>query len=136
MVKETNIQNKIRNEVSNGDVRVFRNNVGQAWSGKAEHVKYPRKEFVNAGDVILRNARPVKYGLLNGSSDLIGFKKTLITDDMVGKEIAVFVSIEVKTPSGKVSEDQKDWLEFIEYFGGIAGVATNTEEALEVLSNG
>ena len=54
------------------DVRLFRNNVGQAWQGR--RLKYQPGQFhkVERGDVILSEARPVEFGLAVGSGDLIG----------------------------------------------------------------
>jgi hypothetical protein len=50
------------------------------------------------GDIVLRKARPVAVGV-PGMSDLIGWTKIQVTPDMVGKEIAMFTAVEVKTES-------------------------------------
>lgn len=64
----------------------------------------------------------VRYGLGNpGGSDLIG-----LTPE--GR----FIAIEVKIPSGKVTEDQENFLNVIKKNGGISGVARSVEEALEI----
>ena len=50
-------------ELSMRGFRVFRNNVGMAWAGS---------EVMHVGsDVIIKNARAIKYGLCDGSSDRI-----------------------------------------------------------------
>ena len=97
---ETTLMLAIRNTLNQReDVRVFRNNCG-----------FDRE-------------RKVKYGLVNGSADLIGWRTLTITPEMVGKEIAQFVSVEVKTPKGKTSAEQENWLEQVNCAGGHAIVA-------------
>lgn len=54
---------------------------------------------------------------------------------MEGQEIAVFVALEIKKDSkAKISDDQLNFIEFVQNFGGIAGVATSVEEAQEILN--
>ena len=113
---------------SRRDVRLFRNNVGQAWQGR--RLKYKPGDYhkVERGDVILSEARPVQFGLAEGSGDLIGGKVVTITPDMVGQPILVFLSIETKTEKGRLSTEQKKWIQFVQLFGGIAGVARTAED--------
>jgi hypothetical protein len=54
---------------------------------------------------------------------------------MVGKKIGVFVAIEVKSKSGKLSEQQVDFLAFIKNAGGFSGVARSIEDASEIVNN-
>jgi hypothetical protein len=42
-------------------------------------------------------------GLVKATADLIGWRSITITPDMVGTTVAIFASIEVKTPTGRVS---------------------------------
>ena len=95
------------------DVRLFRNNVGVA---------------------VFPDGSRVAYGLAPGSSDIIGWKCVEVTRDMVGQHVAVFTAIEVKGPKGRVSDQQKQFIEAVRKFGGIAGVANSPEEALELLN--
>jgi hypothetical protein len=113
---------------SRRDVRLFRNNVGQAWQGR--RLKYKPGDYhkVERGDVILSEARPVQFGLAEGSGDLIGGKVVTVTQDMVGKPLLVFLSIETKTEKGRLSTEQKNWIQFVQLFGGIAGVARTAED--------
>ena len=71
------------------NVTLFRQDVGSAWNGD---VTKP-----SPGVVLIKKARFVRYGLTKGSCDLIGWKTVEITPDMVGKKVAVFVGIEMKT---------------------------------------
>ncbi len=115
---ETLLLNQIRKETSQHGVRLFRNNIGIA--------------------TYLGNVKVV-YGLHPGSSDLIGWKTVKVTPEMVGKDIAVFVSIECKTllwkprSSDKTWQKQKKWLRAVRDAGGIAIVARSVSEALEEL---
>lgn len=80
----------------------------------------------------MENPRPLHAGLLKGSGDLIGFIPTIVTSDMVGKTVAVFTSIEVKTPTGRIKPEQLTWLELVRKNGGIAGFA-RSESDVELL---
>jgi len=108
MASEQSIQQHIRLTCSTGATRLFRNNTG-----------------------VLRDqhGRPVSFGLCKGSADLIGWRTVTITPEMVGQQVAVFTSIEVKTPAGRVKLEQQQWLDAVQAAGGIAGVARSVEDA-------
>jgi hypothetical protein len=88
----------------------------------------------NTGTLRDANGRPVQFGLCKGSADLIGWRTVTITPEMVGQRIAVFTSIEVKTPTGRVQPEQKQWLEAVQAAGGIAGIARSVEDAKALLA--
>ena len=67
----------------------------------------------------------VQAGLPPGSADLIGIAS-------VGG-IGVFVAIEVKLPGQKPRPDQVRFLQHVEDMGGIAGVVTSVQDALDLL---
>ncbi len=111
---ETNIQQRIRLALgTDPNVRLFRNQVGQ--------LPDPR------------TGRPVQFGLAKGSADLVGFKTITITPDMLGQRVAVFTSIEVKTPEGRLTTPQQNWLHAVKTAGAIAGVARSPEDAIRLL---
>lgn len=112
-MSEQRIQQEIRLAISKGDTRVFRNNTGTLRDA---------------------NGRPVQFGLCKGSADLIGWRTVTITPEMVGQQVAVFTSIEVKTPTGRVQPEQKQWLEAVQAAGGIAGIARSVEDALRIVT--
>ena len=112
MTSEQHIQQHIRLACSTGPVRLFRNNTGVL---KDQH------------------GRPVQFGLCKGSADLIGWTTRTITAEMVGHQVAVFTSIEVKTPTGRLRPEQRQWLEVVETAGGIAGVARSVADAEALL---
>ena len=112
MASEQAIQQRIRLACSRGRVRLYRNNTGTLRDA---------------------NGRPVQFGLAKGSADLIGWTTRTITPEMVGQQVAVFTSIEVKTPTGRLRPEQRQWLEAVQAAGGIAGVARSVEDAEALL---
>jgi hypothetical protein len=108
---EQQIQQHIRIACSKGDTRLFRNNTGTLRDA---------------------NGRPVNFGLCKGSADLIGWRTVTITPEMVGQQVAVFTSIEVKTATGRLRPEQQQWLDAVQAAGGIAGVARSVEDALRI----
>ena len=107
MASEQTIQQHIRIACSKGDTRLFRNNTGTL---RDQH------------------GRPVQFGLCKGSADLIGWTSRTITPEMVGQQVAIFTSIEVKTPTGRVRPEQKTWLDAVAKAGGIAAVARSVAD--------
>ena len=75
----------------------------------------------------------MQFGLARGSADLIGWRTITITPEMVGKQLAVFTSIEVKTPTGRIRPEQQAWLDTVQTAGGIAGIARSIRDANEIL---
>jgi len=111
---ETTLQQQIRlAHGTRSDLRLFRNQVGQ--------LPDPR------------TGRPVQFGLARGSADLIGWRTITITPDMVGQQLAVFTSIEVKTPTGRIRPEQQAWLTAVQTAGGIAGIARSVQDSDEIL---
>jgi hypothetical protein len=106
--------------------RLFRNNVGQAWTGKPKRMP--------DGSLLLHNPLPVNFGLCKGSSDLIGFRPVTITPEMVGLQVAVFLSIETKDLTGRPTPEQRQWVDFINSHGGLAGVARTDDDVDNILS--
>lgn len=125
--------------VSRIGARIFRNNVGKAWQGKTIF-----NGFHKGGDIflkpgrylILKDHRIIHFGLMEGSSDGIGYLPTVVTQEMVGKTIAIFLALEAKTDSGKLTPPQAKFIDVINKAGGIAGVARNEEEALDIILKG
>lgn len=124
MKAATALQNRIMMALSAAGRIVFRNNVGLGWSGKVLH-KDPVK-----GTVLLGDARPVKFGLIKGSGDLIGGIPTVITSDMVGKRVLIFASWEVKSGTGKATPDQINFAKAIRHHGGVAEIVRDEGEAV------
>lgn len=122
---EADLMRKIQIAISTLGARVFRNNVALAWAGKVQRFTERTNVIVNPGDVVVRNARPIHAGLIDGASDLIGWSST-------GK----FMACEVKTESGKLSDEQINFLMAVHSAGGIAIIARSPEEALDKIQKG
>ena len=69
----------------------------------------------------------------NGSADVLGWKRIIITPAMVGREIAVFVSIETKGGDTATRENQLKWCDLVQNEGGIALFARSAAEAEAIL---
>jgi hypothetical protein len=128
-MNETNISQRIRIAQSkSGKSVLFRNNVGSAWRGDVS--KQPD------GSIIIRNPQIVHFGLVKGSSDLIGYTKLRIAPEHVGKLVAVFTAIEVKTNTGRISPEQEHFIGRINIEGGIAGIARSEADAAQIVNRG
>jgi hypothetical protein len=113
MSTEKQIQSQILLALgSRPDVRLFRNHVG---------------------GVRGEDGRWHDFGLAKGSADLIGWQSIEVTPEMVGRRLAVLVSIEVKGPGGRVRPEQKNWAEQVARVGGVAVIARSVEEAKAAL---
>ena len=82
----------------------------------------------NVGAIKDHNNRLVRYGLVTGSADLIGWQSVVITEAMVGQRFARFLSVEVKTPTGRLSPEQETWRQAVLKAGGIAVVARSVDD--------
>lgn len=126
-MSETTIQRRIQIALSDTTTRLWRNNVGAAWQGRAEHV----------GTVVtLYGPRRVEYGLCPGSSDLIGLRSVEITPDMVGQRVAIFCAVEVKSKTGRPTDEQSAFIKTVNYLGGRAGIARSEDDAKIVVDGG
>ena len=122
---ETNLLRQILLEVSKRlpNVRLFRNNVGLGWAGKLVNISA-------LGVTAIQNARPLRAGLCEGSSDLIGWTSVEITPEMVGRRVAVFTAVEVKKPGGKATAEQLNFLQRVQDAGGIAVLGFDEDQTV------
>lgn len=86
----------------------------------------------NTGAIKDADGRLVRFGLCKGSSDLIGFKSVTITPEMVGRKVAIFTAVEVKTPAGKPTPEQLNFVTRVKEQGGLAGIARSVEDVLAI----
>ena len=98
------------------NVKLWPNPVGLAWNGRTV------RQFTEKGKryIVLENPRPVKYGLAPGSCDTIGFKTVAGTP--------CFMALEVKAGSDSLKPKQKNYIDMVKKFGGIAGVVRKIED--------
>lgn len=81
-----------------------------------------------------RTGRYVQFGVGNpGGSDLIGYRRVTVTDEMVGQDVALFAAVEVKTARGRVRPEQQRFVDHIRNAGGVAGIARSVDEAKGIL---
>lgn len=124
-MNETNLMRSIMFAISKPGTRIFRNNTAMAWTGS--QVIRNRD-----GSVTIKNARPLHAGLCKGSSDLIGWKATEITPEMVGSKVAIFTAVEVKGQKTKITPEQTNFIDRVKIDGGLAGIARTVEDALNI----
>ena len=112
---EAELQQRIRLHYgTRSELRLFRNNVGQCQA---------------------TDGRVVRFGLCEGSSDLIGFTSVEITPEMVGQRLAVFTAVEVKTPRGRITDAQQKFIDLVNEAGGRAGVARSVEDVENIIGD-
>ena len=75
----------------------------------------------NVGAVRMNGARYVRFGFV-GCSDIIGQLKD-------GR----FLAIECKAPRGRVTDDQKAFLDRVQRHGGVSGVVRSVQDVDELL---
>jgi hypothetical protein len=121
-------------------------------SSEAATQQLIRLEAARRGTPLLRNnsgacmdstGRMIRYGLGNDSnkinevfksSDLIGICPVVITPDMVGRTLGVFLAVEVKAPGWEFSPGddravaQKNFGDWVMNHGGLFRFATKPED--------
>jgi hypothetical protein len=111
-MSESALLQRIRLKATELGWRLLRNNIGLGWGGKP------------CVPCMQRLTR-IRYGLCVGSSDLIGWRPVKITQQMVGRTLAVFLAIEAKTPTGYTTPDQEAFLKAVNEAGGDGRVIRN-----------
>lgn len=115
---------------------LFRVNTGTGWVG-GRPIKVTRDGMmkVSKGDVLIPQGRPFKAGLHVGGGDLFGWQSIVITSEMVGKKVAVVVNLECKYGTGRLSPEQKNFIDQVNDAGGIAGEIKGEGDVLALLSS-
>jgi len=121
---EQHLRKHVLTELSQLGARLFRVNTGQAWAGKVEKM---------GTSVFIRDAYPIRMGLVEGGSDLIGWTPIVITPEMLGETVAVFTAIELKVGKLPTTEDQDRFLSRVAEAGGVAGVARSVADAVDLV---
>lgn len=116
-MREADLMRAIMIAVSAEGCTVWRNNTGQAYQGRIIHKA--------AKQLTLDDARPVNFGLCVGSADIIGIRHS------DGR----FIAIEVKTGKGRATPEQQRFIEHVRQAGGLVGIARNTDDALDIITN-
>lgn len=107
------------------DIRIFRNTVGQGWMGQV--IARDRGPVIlQHGDVVLRQARPVTFGLATHSPDIVGWQ----TIEIGGQRVARFLGLEVKTPAGRASDGQVNFLNRLNDAGALGALVRSVDDAV------
>lgn len=136
MTPAARLTNEIRNAVSRVGARLFVMTTGRFWAGRVvQKFDKPGRYVFEAqkGDLILRNPRLVNVGF-EGLSDLAGYMPVTITQDMVGKTLAVLSCVEVKAGKDRPTPKQLQVIDVVKRAGGRAGVARSIPDALAIVS--
>jgi hypothetical protein len=108
---------------SRADMRVWRNNTGQLWTGKIiRKVERAGTIKVEKGDILIKRGYPVRFGL-PGSADILG----------VAAPSGRFIAVEVKAENGKQSKQQKVFADMVKRMGGAYILARSKDEAMSEL---
>lgn len=122
-MSELNIIKKLMMKFSKEGNRLWRVNTGTGWTGnKIRRIQQRQVLHAEPGDVLIKNARPFRTGLPKGFPDCVGYTTVKIEESHLGKTLAVFTAIEVKTKTVPVTTEQKDFLNQVLYAGGIAEI--------------
>jgi VRR-NUC domain len=88
----------------------------------------------NSGIAFHKDGSAVAYGLFSpGGSDLIGWVPHKVTALDVGREIAIFAAVELKTGRQELTEEQRRFLRIVSRAGGIAAWGRDVETVMEKL---
>jgi hypothetical protein len=120
MARERDILNPLLKAATLKGARLFRQNVGTGWVGRIL-----RQE---PGLITLANPRALHAGLCKGSSDVIGWTPVLVTQDMVGKQVAVMTAVEIKTKGVTVTPEQARFVQAVCGMGGFGMVVRSVED--------
>ena len=102
-MSESNFMRRVMLEAAAVGVTLFRNNVGSART---------------------HDGRWINFGLVKGSSDLIGYTPIVID----GERVAVFTAVEVKGRHTRVTKEQTQFLARVRAMGGIAALIREGED--------
>jgi hypothetical protein len=86
----------------------------------------------NGAEKLVQNARPLHAGLVKGSGDGVGWRTVEITEEMVGKKVAIFLSMETKTDKGTLSDEQINWHNHVIKAGGLSIIVRKPEDASQI----
>lgn len=112
------------------DLALYRNEVGKGFYGcvlpilRVRLGRWHLEAWRIVQETLTRNR--VTYGLSTGSPDLVGICRG--TDGR-----GTFVGLELKTDSGRVSDEQQTWHAAARSRGGVIEVVRSVEEAREVI---
>lgn len=114
-MQEHDIQNRIRVALSERGCKVFRINVVTGWVGEEQRMR--------DGSLMLSNPRRVASGVPPGFADLLVI--------LPGGGAAF---VECKSPRGRPTKDQCNFLEHMRSIGCRAGIARSVDDAINIIT--
>ena len=130
--KESNIFKACQIRASALGARIWRQNSGISWAGKATRVEKNGQYTLKIGDVIIRNGYALRSGF-PGISDGGGYCLVTVTPDMVGQSLPVVLQVETKA-DGAVTDEQRKFIKHIRDVGGMAGIARCADDVDRIVS--
>ncbi len=124
--KESNIFKACQIRATELGARLWRQNSGISWAGKATRVEKNGQYTLKTGDVIIRNGYALRSGF-PGISDGGGYCMVTVTPEMVGQSMPVVLQVETKA-DGAVTEEQRKFIAHIRKVGGRAGIARHQDD--------
>lgn len=121
---ESALYGEILRAHSHGPTRLFRQHSVMAWAGKIVSR--------TANTVTLLHPYPIKVGT-PGISDLGGLTCVLITPEMIGQHVGIYLAIEAKFGRGRATTEQADFIAMVRGLGGRAGIARSADEAARII---
>lgn len=121
-MSESDLVKELQCVASEKGHRLFRNITAMGWAGQATKIHDSMMVRVFPGDVIVRKGYPIRAGLCEGSSDLIGLTN-------MGR----FLAVEVKAPKGRPSGGQESFIDMVKRFGGVGVIAKSVEDFVNAL---
>lgn len=130
--KESNIFKACQIRATELGARLWRQNSGISWAGKATRVEKNGQYTLKTGDVIIRNGYALRSGF-PGISDGGGYCMVTVTPDMVGSALPVVLQIETKADTG-VTDEQRKFIAHVRSVGGRAGVARSADDVDRIVN--
>lgn len=124
--KESNIFKACQIRATELGARLWRQNSGISWAGKATRVEKNGQYALKTGDVIIRNGYAMRSGF-PGISDGGGYCMVTVTPEMVGQSLPVVLQVETKA-DGAVTDEQRKFIAHIRKVGGRAGIARHQDD--------
>lgn len=121
-MSETNVLKQIQLAFSKQGHRLFRCNTGLGWTGRILRFSSPMMVKIMPGDIVIRNARPLHAGLVDGGADGIGWTKD-------GR----FLAVEIKSSTGRATEAQINFITAVNRAGGFGFIARSVDEAVSII---